>query len=116
MTTKSKTNAALEAPAKVTVEEPSRTSLSSLTPLPFSQPAKTKGKASSKGLLSKPIAINLYPEDLDKIEQVISYLRSKGCERVSRSRVAQLALRQLAVGDTAVAVFKKLPDYREKDS
>ncbi len=115
MSTKTKTNAALAALAKVQVSEPSQTPFSSLTDSePEKSPRPRKGGRAPEIMLSKPTALNLYPEDQDKIEEAISYLRSKGCQVVSKSRVGQLAIRELKLDEQTVAAFKKLPDYRNK--
>jgi hypothetical protein len=112
MSTKAKPNAALAALAKVQVLQPSQTPLAAL--LPTATPEKRIRARAPETLLSKPTALNLYPDDQDKIEETISYLRSKGCQGVSKSRVAQLAIRELMLNEQTVATFLKLPDYRDK--
>lgn len=114
MTTK-KVSSALEALKKVEISQPSQTALETLPPAKSAKSTKARrGAKAPETVLSKPTALNLYPEDQDKIEQTISYLRSKGCQGVSKSRIGQLALRELKLDEKTVAAFKKLPDYRDK--
>lgn len=102
--------------ANADLAQPSKTKLETLpaAPRPKSSTKTRNVVKVSPEALSKPTALNLYPEDLDKTEEVISFLRAKGCQRLSKSRIAQLALRQLKLDDETVAAFKKLPDYRDK--
>lgn len=107
-----KPSAILDALSKVKIdEEPSQALLSSLPAA--SREKSTRNKVPGAGL-SKPTALNLYPEDLEKIDEVMEFLRSKGCQGLSKSRIGQLALRVLKLDENTVAAFKKLPDYRDR--
>lgn len=114
MTTKTKPKPdqkALARLSRVSIPESSKTPL---PPVAESVPAKA-AIPTTEAVLSRPVAVNLYPKDEAKIEEVLAYLRAKRCKRINRSRVVQLALRELQLNDATVAAFQTLQDFREKE-